>query len=67
MMSDKTPREGRGRTKILSPSPQSRPFKRGIWISLIIHTLCPMLQPAGGGSKFRRERPNIPTITEKKF
>lgn len=48
MMSDKTPREGRGRTEILSSSPQSRLFKHGIWICLIIHSLCPVLQPAGG-------------------
>lgn len=44
MMSDKTQREVRGRTGILSSGPQCRAFTRGIWISLIIHTLCPVLR-----------------------
>lgn len=61
MMSDKTERSERERTGILSTSPQCRAFKRGIWISLIIHILCPALQLVGG-SKFKRERPGIADI-----
>lgn len=61
MMSDKTERSERERTAILSSSPQCRAFKRGIWIPLIIHILCPVLQLAGV-SKFKRERPGIADI-----